>query len=187
MLACVCQPADPNIFRHSPIPLGAAPLKITSKGAIPKVVPGRSIRITQPIIAAPSSEKIDQDENDSTESISISMNVPLIEPNREALLNFGGAGKPKEIKSNSVLSSETKLILSKFSPVKRKCTKKFHVKHKHRKTGKHDKTDINKNSCDKENLSLSSENAICDKQLKKQPEEFPLVRNFHYTIVILNL
>lgn len=43
MLACVCQPADPGIFRRSPIPLGAPPLKFNHKGAIPK--PGRTLRI----------------------------------------------------------------------------------------------------------------------------------------------
>ncbi|EFA01529.1 hypothetical protein TcasGA2_TC007089 [Tribolium castaneum] len=48
MLACVCQPADPGIFRRSPVPLGAPPLKI---GAVPK--PGRSVRLTAPVITDP--------------------------------------------------------------------------------------------------------------------------------------
>ncbi|XP_044255145.1 apoptosis-stimulating of p53 protein 1 isoform X2 [Tribolium madens] len=50
MLACVCQPADPGIFRRSPVPLGAPPLKI-STGAVPK--PGRSVRLTAPVITDP--------------------------------------------------------------------------------------------------------------------------------------
>lgn len=52
MLACVCQPADPSIFRRSPIPLGAPPVKITNRGALPK--PGKTIRITPAITDAPS-------------------------------------------------------------------------------------------------------------------------------------
>ncbi|XP_050298815.1 apoptosis-stimulating of p53 protein 2 isoform X3 [Anthonomus grandis grandis] len=50
MLACVCQPADPSVFRRSPVPLGAPPLKISAnQGALPK--PGRSVRVNPPYVS----------------------------------------------------------------------------------------------------------------------------------------
>ncbi|CAG9762568.1 unnamed protein product [Ceutorhynchus assimilis] len=56
MLACVCQPADPSVFRRSPIPLGAPPLKISvNKGALPK--PGRSVRVNPPYFSPTPKEK----------------------------------------------------------------------------------------------------------------------------------
>lgn len=187
MLACVCQPADPNIFRHSPIPLGAAPLKITAKGAIPKVIPGRSVRITEPIVSTLSKEKTSQEENELTVSTLISMNISLAEPNREALLNFGGEGQLKEkSKETSISLSKLNSFPSKFSPTKRKCARKIHVKHKLRKSGKHEKTDIIKISCDKENVSLSSENAACDKTLTEKPDVFPRVR-YHIITTLTHL
>lgn len=178
MLACVCQPAEPNIFRHSPIPLGAAPLKIPSKGAIPKVVPGRSIRITEPVVPPSSADTVSQDDNDSTESTSISVNVPLFEPNREALLSFCGERKSKEKLNEPIVWSESSSIFSKFSPVKKKCAKKLNAKHKHRKSEKHDKTNIDKSNCDKENLSLSFENIACDKKSKKTAQNYTVVKYF---------
>lgn len=57
MLACVCQPADPGIFRRSPIPLGAPPLKIANRGAIPK--PGRIIRLYPPSSTIVPSSEVD--------------------------------------------------------------------------------------------------------------------------------
>ncbi|XP_019869863.2 apoptosis-stimulating of p53 protein 2 isoform X5 [Aethina tumida] len=57
MLACVCQPADPGIFRRSPIPLGAPPLKIANRGAIPK--PGRIIRLYPPTSTIVPSSEVD--------------------------------------------------------------------------------------------------------------------------------
>lgn len=174
MLACVCQPADPNIFRqHSPIPLGAAPLKIPSRGAIPKVVPGRSIRVIEPIVVVPTNENIIQDENNFTEPSS-PMTVPLVEPNREALLSFG-AGNITDEKYNviEVSSTDASSILSNFSPLKKKCLKKLHVKVKNVTSLKTNKTDIAESNCDKENFSLSSKN--CDKKLTDEPKEFPKV------------
>lgn len=53
MLACVCQPADTGIFRRSPVPLGAPPLKI-NRGAIPK--PGRTLRLSPVITSEPSAK-----------------------------------------------------------------------------------------------------------------------------------
>ena len=57
MLACVCQPADPGIFRRSPVPLGAPPLKIT------KALPGRTVRLTTPVITDPP-KSATEDSND---------------------------------------------------------------------------------------------------------------------------
>lgn len=54
MLACVCQPSDTGIFRRSPVPLGAPPLKI-NRGAIPK--PGRTLRLSSPVITSEPSAK----------------------------------------------------------------------------------------------------------------------------------
>lgn len=55
MLACVCQPSDTGIFRRSPVPLGAPPLKI-NRGAIPK--PGRTLRLSSQVITSePNSNK----------------------------------------------------------------------------------------------------------------------------------
>ncbi|XP_017768297.1 PREDICTED: apoptosis-stimulating of p53 protein 2 isoform X3 [Nicrophorus vespilloides] len=58
MLACVCQPADPTVFRRSPIPLGTPPLKLSNKGTrgsgcavTPK--PGRIYRIPVVITTEP--------------------------------------------------------------------------------------------------------------------------------------
>lgn len=167
MLACVCQPADPNIFRRSPIPLVTTPIKINSKGAIPKLVPGKSIRITDSLLTASTTANFGQDKNDSNEETSVSMNVLLAEPNREALLSFGGEKNTKEINH----------LPSKDFPVVRKCTKKNHSRHKLRKSGKYDKKDIIESNCDKENVSLSSENVVtCDKKSKKEKsEEYPRV------------
>ncbi|KAL3265330.1 hypothetical protein HHI36_009538 [Cryptolaemus montrouzieri] len=55
MLACVCQPSDPNIFRKSPIPLGEDSLKITNKGVIPR--PGRTVRLDAVITDAPTAKR----------------------------------------------------------------------------------------------------------------------------------
>lgn len=55
MLACVCQPSDTGIFRRSPVPLGAPPLKIINRGAIPK--PGRTLRLSTPVITSEPSAK----------------------------------------------------------------------------------------------------------------------------------
>lgn len=54
MLACVCQPADSGVFRRSPIPLGAPPLRMGT-GAIPK--PGRTVRLSPVITDAPGLKK----------------------------------------------------------------------------------------------------------------------------------
>lgn len=43
MLACVCQPSDPNIFRKSAILSAETPLKLSKKGTTAK--PGRSVRL----------------------------------------------------------------------------------------------------------------------------------------------
>lgn len=171
MLACVCQPTDPNIFRHSPIPLSATPLKIPHKGAIPKVVPGRSIRITEPRVTSSDLEHVDRSDKNSTNSST--GKLELLEPNREALLTFGGETKVREkVKEPQQSSSEAGSSLSKSLPVKKKCAKKIHVKHKHRKSEKTVARNIN---CDKENLGITSDNVSCDKKLQ-QKEEFSRVR-----------
>lgn len=177
MLACVCQPADPNIFRRSPTPLVTTPIKISSKGAIPKVVPGRSIRITDSVVTTSNSSNSDRDKNDSSAATSLSMSVSLPEPNREALLSFGGEKKVKE-KTNELQISNSKISnhFSKNSSVVKKCAKKYHTKHKLRKREKHEKNDITVSNCDKENLGLSSGNVFtCDTSLKEKAEEYPKV------------
>lgn len=166
MLACVCQPTDPNLFRRSPIPLGTPPLKIATRGAIPKI-PGRGIRIIEP----PETPRLTDEPESSTQS---PLNEPLIEPNREALLSFGGqppkksatddySKKSQSKETSSDASSLCSSILS-FSPVKKKCAKKYHVRHKHKKS-----VCSTKVHSDKENLSLSTENVDCD--IKKAEEE----------------
>ncbi|XP_071056815.1 apoptosis-stimulating of p53 protein 2 isoform X2 [Onthophagus taurus] len=53
MLACVCQPSDPGIFRRSPVPLGSQPLRLDHNGAIPKP-PGRILCIPVVVTNEPS-------------------------------------------------------------------------------------------------------------------------------------
>lgn len=53
MLACVCQPADPGIFRRSPIPLGAPPLMLGKGFSATTPKPGRTIRLTTSVVTNP--------------------------------------------------------------------------------------------------------------------------------------
>lgn len=97
MLACVCQPADPGIFRRSPIPLGAPPLKI-NKGAIPK--PGRSVRLTTPVITDPPGLKTKQDKEEMRTKYTKCKKDGVIKSDKDKCSENGDCDKDRRKKAN---------------------------------------------------------------------------------------
>lgn len=135
MLACVCQPADPGLFRRSPIPLGAPPLKFNQKGAIPK--PGRTFRIpvitnepcsvNKSVIATNKQQKVVQKTKKKTLNDNVvSNNVVSVEKSSAIIINskkeHGGKGEEKELIGSVTETDRRKLeeitvVDTKKSPV----------------------------------------------------------------------
>nr|CAH7760907.1 unnamed protein product [Callosobruchus chinensis] len=140
MLACVCQPADPSVFRRSPVPLGAPPL--TARG------PGRGVRVVnerpEVVVSAPPTSK------DTPRTASLSKGTPSNAVTgqreeeaskrlaKELLIDFGQ--KEEEEKTvasdkpdSSSSSAQCSTVALGFSAVKQKCAKKCKNKRKHDK------------------------------------------------------
>nr|XP_023014053.1 apoptosis-stimulating of p53 protein 2 isoform X2 [Leptinotarsa decemlineata] len=186
MLACVCQPTDPGIFRHSPIPLGAPPLKIPTIGEVARP-PGRSIRITTPIVEPPTFPKGKQ-LTDKCTAPPCSKNKN--DSNREFLLDIGrkdvGQSKGNDIHKSEGTSKRRELSTSSskssssisFSPVKRKCVKKCNANKTviQRKFVKQEGANVtgscSKSSDTEENSGLTTEISDCDRKSNEKSGDF---------------
>nr|CAI5834972.1 unnamed protein product [Callosobruchus analis] len=140
MLACVCQPADPSVFRRSPVPLGAPPL--TARG------PGRGVRVVNErseviISAPPTSKETPRAASLSKETRSNPVTGQQAEEvgqrlAKELLIDFGKKEEEDKIVASdkpdsSSSSAQCPTAALGFSPVKQKCAKKCKNKRKHDK------------------------------------------------------
>lgn len=105
MLACVCQPADPGIFRRSPIPLGAPPLMLGKRfsqfsATAPK--PGRTIRLTASVVTDPPGLKHGSATNirDKTDSIKSKKKDAVKRSDKNECSENGDCDKAKKRISN---------------------------------------------------------------------------------------
>lgn len=151
MLACVCQPADPGLFRRSPIPLGTPPLKITNRAVAP--IPGRSVRVSGPILDAPRNK-----EPASVGQASVKLEeVPQSSESSNESSKITTCGSSKTASESSSKSSSCVSL----SAVRKKCAKRC----RHSKRGV-SVANGNSKSSDKEEISsLTSDSADCDRKL----------------------
>lgn len=165
MLACVCQPADPSIFRRSPIPLGAPPLKITNRGDIPK--PGKTIRITPSTI---------------TDAPSVKNKIEFT--NRLTDFDDDNTESKTATKTNEDLTLVNLTMTT--TPDKTKLTKKLKNNVK--------KTDSNLKSCKSDRTKGISENSLafnvdsknCDRKLERKSNNFEKVLFWMSMFSVLN-
>ncbi|XP_018576232.1 apoptosis-stimulating of p53 protein 1 [Anoplophora glabripennis] len=158
MLACVCQPADPGLFRRSPIPLGAPPLKITSRTVAP--IPGRSVRISGPGLDALRNHepaKIGQTSVRSEE-------IPQTSESSNENSKNTTRGSSKAASESSSKSSSC----ASLSAVKKKCAKRC----KHSKKGASLPNSSSKSSDKEEISSLTPDSADCDRKLDGKSNDF---------------
>ncbi|KAG5885822.1 hypothetical protein JTB14_001834 [Gonioctena quinquepunctata] len=187
MLTCVCQPTDPAIFRRSPIPLGNPAVTIQAKGAIARP-PGRSIRITAPIVKPPGCSDIEKTFREVEEGASCLANIDV---NRQNLLdraeqnvrqtrskNTNPSERTQDHRESDSRTSSHRSTLINFSPVRKKCMEKCKSDKNiaHRETLKKEGANVthsnSKSSDTEEYSSLITENSDCDRKLDRKSNDF---------------
>lgn len=158
MLACVCQPADPGLFRRSPIPLGTPPLKIASRAIAP--IPGRGVRVSAPPAVPKNNE---------------SANAGQTPQSGEEGGKSSASGTVKTTSESSSSNSKSSSCGGTLPAVRRRCAKKCNAKCKHSKRGGSLAGGSSKLSDREDISSLTPDSADCDRKSEGKSNGFEKV------------